>query len=61
MHMHKCKPIRFRAIRKGDTSGVPPKEARAPSCKSDSIKVLTKASSTVPDGLNVRSASWSST
>ena len=46
---------------KVDTSGVPPQEARAPSCKSESIQVLTKTPSTVPDGLHVRSESWSST
>ena len=40
---------------------MPPQEARAPSCKSDSIQVLTKVSSTVPDGFHVRSVSWSST
>ena len=54
-------PSGFVPSGKMDTSGVPPQEARALSCKSDSIQVLTKGSSTVPAGLHVRSVSWSST
>ena len=61
MHVHKCKPIRFVPSGKVDTSGVPPQEARAPSCKSGSIHMLTKASSTVPHGFHVHSVCWSST
>lgn len=54
-------PSGFVPSGKMDTSGVAPQEARAPSCRSESIQVLTQASSTVRTGLHVRSVCWSST
>ena len=54
-------PSGFVPSDKMDTSGVPSQEARAPLCRSDSIQVLIKPSSTGPDGLYVHSVCWSST